>query len=347
MSSSEKYGLIVSIFFGEPTFDDRFIKLCDVNDVINKLELLLDQNIIELENIYQYLHIQKFALHESHHNKILWELIVMVKDFITEEDVRHILKIQKTQNDRQRVFDTFGYMMSNIPIEEMSIDQYVKLHTEDQLIVWLDEQTIETIARWWSTHDAEDNTFLKRYVLNRIDEITSIRNMCVISALICLVGPHKLIDEQIESNIFSYKCDVLSHVIGTTYNENYLNSAVGDNYIRSVYERIVGETQYNQDRYAMYCDVCQHIFVYRGRKCYDGKVVIYGLFYQLEKNNLSEDLLTEFELLHERLGSIIDLFNNTLIPTFFEDTALVEEQVDKFEKLTADIRDFMHRIIDI
>lgn len=350
MESSDKTRLILSVFFGEPAFDNQTIKIRDCDNVIDDLEELLNQNILELENIYQFLRIQKFILYELYHKELLWEMIMMVKDFITKEDVLVILQTHTTQAHLQRLFDAFAHLMNNIPIENISINQYVELHSEEQLIIWLDKQSIETIVRKWTSYDddseEEENTFMKDYVLNRIDEITNIRNMYVISALICLVGPHELIDEQIEFEILNHKYNVLSHIIHKMNEDNHCEYSIGNNYIQSVYERIVGEIV-DHDRYAMYYNVCKQRNSFGYGIFYDGKVAIYRFFIQLERCDLSEELLDESELLRERFDSIINNFYDILIPTHFKNTVLVEEQVNEFEKLTADIRDFMHRIIDI
>lgn len=339
-------------------------------EIIELLQLYLNQNIIYPEDLRTFLFTQKYIPD----NLRKW-IIEQCQTVITNDDIQLLLNDGLIPDPDSYMYGAYVDLIDNIPIEEVkSIKFALKRFTGDKLISCLRNISLSDIIQFVKDNERsilsehkDHIAFCKEHIFDRIDEIKHITDMDTIIQCMHVVGVIDPITQQIETAIRQNKYYVFHKIVhnltAVSYNPNselgrmnfLINGWVGTynserivNHIIDIYEQITGELlELGNDKYSTYigcmCADTKHIGQFAYNDAYT-TVEFQKIFRNVWTFHISrrydDDVVGDSLIGRMKLASAA--WDN-LIKNKFVSVSVLEEEADKFEQLSTDIVQFMHK----
>lgn len=340
MNSAERTKLIASVFLKSSKIYFRTRRNSRDEEVIADLQSLLDRNLIDHTDMYNFLNENAFRFPDHFYEEVLWWMILQVKDMIMQDDFMCIFCSQLMFCHESDIYQMFGHMIEKIPIDNLELSNIVDMYGEDRATECMNKRSINDIGiELINTDDykiLKSFDFFKDYVLSRIDELNGTHDMDAIYNVLRFVGPNDQIREYIEAEICFNKYIVLPKVLqcmeGVPNEEN--------KYIIDIYEQYTQESVSIDDKYVAYIAYLNGI-----RINFKNSNVIFSFekFAKFHSSNTTPDVYYSFlknkKSFQKKYKKLKD--NN------FSDIALFEEQVDKFDQFVTSIPEMLSKMIAI
>lgn len=318
-----------------------------VDNIIMTLQLYVDKDIIDYQDLYNFL-MTKQGIWSQYYNMLIKWFAEQSASLITEADLQYLIKKGMILDEKSSLYFTYCGILENISFDDISVHRAKDIFDYEQFVSYLSSKPLSEIIKPTSP-DPEKDHILKENILSRIDEINDIDDVRIVRDCARIIGMTDQIIEWYETAIQRNKYYVLSSII-----EDLSCSSEGivlDNThnIISIYERITNEPfELTDDKYMIYFAYFSAVHTHHLQSKYATKscTKIYQIAYSYDTcAYMLYPPSKELAFLSARKKQMGEK-HNELYKCKFSDLVLLEKEADDFKQWTQDVLTFYEQKVE-
>lgn len=312
-------------------------------DIITVLQLYVDKNIVDQQDLYDFL-MKKKAVQERNDGVLTKWFVGQTSSLITKEDIQYLINNGLSLDENSSLYDTYCDVVENISFDGISMYNANNMFGCEQFTAYLSSKPLSEIITGVKLN-SEKKLILKEHILSIIDEINDIDDANIIKTCVDIIGMTDHVIEWFETAIQQNKYCIL-RMIMITICVPCMDTNVGldtIHHIISIYERVTGDPfVINDDKYIIYF-ACFHSFgIYLCQSKYTTnffRKIYQHIHFVTTAHFGTYPPSKELDLLNERYKQLKKV-SSEMEKCKFSDLVLLEREVDAFSQWIQDVMAF-------